>query len=69
MQNENTIIDGLLSFLVADGNGFGHTNNESINSGATEQAFRSSHIIRRIIILPYYGHNYIFFHLAHQFMS
>ncbi|MDD6309282.1 MAG: S-layer homology domain-containing protein [Clostridia bacterium] len=41
IQNENTIIDGLLSFLVADGNGFGHTNNESINPGATEQAFRA----------------------------
>lgn len=41
IKNDKNIIDGLLSFLVADGNGFGHTNNESVNAGATEQAFRA----------------------------
>lgn len=41
IKNEKNIIDGLLSFLVADRNGFGHTNNERINPGATEQAFRA----------------------------
>lgn len=41
IKNEKNIIDGLLSFLVAEGNGFGHTNNQSINLGATEQAFRA----------------------------
>lgn len=37
----NNIIDGLLSFLVADKNGFGYTDNTSINSYSTEQAFRA----------------------------
>ena len=41
IKGENSIIDGLLSFMVAEGNGFGHTNNETINNGATEQSFRA----------------------------
>ena len=41
IKNDNNIIDGLLSFLVADGGGFGHTDNASISSYSTEQAFRA----------------------------
>ena len=41
IKNENNIIDGLLSFLVQDKNGFGHTDKASINPGSTEQAFRA----------------------------
>ena len=41
IKNEKTIIDGLLSFLVEDGDGFGYTDNSSINSYSTEQAFRA----------------------------
>ena len=39
--DEKNIIDGLLSFLVADGAGFGYTDNTSINAYSTEQAFRA----------------------------
>ena len=41
IHNGNNIIDGLLSFLVADKNGFGYTDNASINPYSTEQAFRA----------------------------
>ena len=41
INNGNNIIDGLLSFLVADKNGFGYTDNASINPYSTEQAFRA----------------------------
>ena len=41
IKNDNNIIDGLLSFLVADGGGFGHTDNASISAYSTEQAFRA----------------------------
>ena len=41
IKNENNLIDGLLSFLVEDKNGFGYTDNTSINSLSTEQGFRA----------------------------
>ncbi len=41
IKDGKTIIDGLMSFRVADGNGFGHTDNTSIDPGSTEQAFRA----------------------------
>ncbi len=41
IKNDKSILDGLMSFLVTDGNGFGYTNNEAINAMATEQSFRA----------------------------
>ena len=40
-QNGVSVLDGLLSFAVADGSGFGYADAVSVNSGATEQAFRA----------------------------
>lgn len=41
IKNGKNIIDGLLLFMVAEENGFGYTDNVSINSYSTEQAFRA----------------------------
>ncbi len=41
IKNGNNIIDGLLSFALADNSGFGYTNNSDKNANATEQAFRA----------------------------
>lgn len=36
-----SVLDGLLSFAVADGSGFGYADAVSVDPGATEQAFRA----------------------------
>ena len=36
-----SVFDGLLSFALPDGSGFGYTDNASLNAAATEQAFRA----------------------------
>ena len=36
-----SVLDGLLSFALADHSGFGHTNNIASDPGATEQGFRA----------------------------
>lgn len=41
VKGETSLLDGLLSFALADNSGFGHTSSEQLNSGATEQAFRA----------------------------
>lgn len=41
IKNENTAIDGLLSFLTADNSGFGWQDNSASNPLATEQSFRA----------------------------
>lgn len=41
IKNGNSVLDGLLSFALADNSGFGHTNNDTLSSGSTEQAFRA----------------------------
>lgn len=41
IKNENSALDGLLSFTLADDSAFGYTNNTTANSYATEQGFRA----------------------------
>ncbi len=41
IKNGNNIIDGLLSFALADNSGFGYKNNTNKDSYATEQSFRA----------------------------
>ncbi len=41
IKNENTVLDGLLSFALPDKSGFGYTDNASLNGSATEQSFRA----------------------------
>ena len=36
-----TVVEGLMSFAVADGSGFGYTSNVTYDDSATEQAFRA----------------------------
>ena len=41
IKGENSALDGLLSFALADNSAFGYTDNTTANSYATEQAFRA----------------------------
>lgn len=41
IKNGKSVLDALLSFALTDNSGFGYTNNESLSSYATEQAFRA----------------------------
>ena len=41
IKNGHTALDGLMTFALADGSGFGYTDNEYENAMATEQAFRA----------------------------
>ena len=36
-----SVLDALLTFAVADGSGFGYTDNSAVNAAATEQGFRA----------------------------
>lgn len=41
VKGEASVLDALLTFAVADGSGFGYTDNSAVNAGATEQGFRA----------------------------
>ncbi len=41
IKDGNNIIDGLLTFALADNSGFGYKNNQSMDNYATEQSFRA----------------------------
>lgn len=41
IKDGKTVIDGLLAFALADGSGFGHTNNTVLSDSSTEQSFRA----------------------------
>lgn len=41
IKNGHSVLDGLLSFALADHSGFGHQDNVAFNSGSTEQGFRA----------------------------
>jgi len=41
IKNGHSLLDGLLSFALPDGSGFGYTDNNTINTLSTEQGFRA----------------------------
>ncbi len=41
VKNGHSVLDGLLSFALADHSGFGYQDNVAFNAGATEQGFRA----------------------------